>query len=401
MSKVYIIDAKRTPVGSFNGTLSSVSPGELGATAIKSILENKNFPLESIDEVIMGNVLMAGQKQGIARQASIKAGIPFSVPAYGINMICGSGMKSLMVAYTEIKAGEENLVIAGGTESMSNAPFLIPPTVRKGHKMGDMSAKDHMVNDALTDAFDDIHMGVTAENIAKKFNISREEQDKFAYNSQQKAIAAQDKGIFKDEIVPVEVRSRKGVDIVDTDEHPNRKTTPEILAGLRPAFEAGGTVTAGNASGLNDGAGAFLLASEEAVKKYNLKPLAEIVAVSQAGYDPKLMGLGPAPAIEKLLAKTGIKLQDIGMYELNEAFAAQALGVVKMLSESTGMSEDDILARCNVSGGAIALGHPVGASGTRICVTLLYGMLRNNIEYGLASLCIGGGMGTAVLFKKV
>ncbi|MGL6082596.1 MAG: acetyl-CoA C-acyltransferase, partial [Gammaproteobacteria bacterium] len=253
MSRVFIIDAKRTPVGSFNGVLSSIEPGDLGAIAIKSVLQNKNIPLESIDEVVMGNVLMAGQKQGIARQASIKAGIPNSVPAYGINMICGSGMKTLMTAYTSIKAGIQNLVIAGGTESMSNAPFLIPSSTRKGFKMGDMNVKDHMVLDALTDAFQNIHMGITAENIANKFNISREEQDQFAYLSQQKALATIDSGRFKEEICPVEITSKKGVTVIDTDEYPNRKTTLEILAGLRPAFSKEGSVTAGNASGINDG----------------------------------------------------------------------------------------------------------------------------------------------------
>lgn len=402
MSKIFIVDAKRTPVGSFNGTLASVSPGNLGATVIKAVLENKNIPLESIDEVIMGNVLMAGQKQGIARQASINAGLPNSVPAYGINMICGSGMKALMTAYTEIKAEIANVIIAGGTESMSNAPFLIPSNVRSGHKMGEMSVKDHLVSDALTDAFDNIHMGITAENIAKKFNITREDQDTFAYGSQQKAIVAIDNGRFKDEITPVEVVTRKGTNLIDTDEYPNRKTTPEILTGLRAVFiPKEGSVTAGNSSGINDGAAIFLVVGEEALKKYNLTPLVEVIGIGQAGCDPITMGLGPVPAIEKALKQANLTLQDIDLLELNEAFAAQALGVIHMLAENSGMSKKDILERCNVNGGAIALGHPVGASGARITVTLIHEMLKRNATYGLASLCIGGGMGTAVLLKKV
>ncbi len=401
MSKVFIIDAKRTPVGSFNGALAPVSPGELGAIAIKAVLNGKNIPLDKIDEVVMGNVLMAGQKQGIARQAAIKAGIPETVPAYGLNMICGSGMKSIMSAFTSIKSGMCNLVVAGGTESMSNAPFVMPSGVRKGHKMGDMAVKDHMVLDALTDAFNDIHMGITAENIADKFNISREEQDKFAFASQQKAIAAVDSGRFKDEICPVEISTRKGVEVIDTDEYPNRKTTLEVLSGLRPAFKKDGSVTAGNASGLNDGAVAFLIASEEAVKEYNLKPLAEIVGVGQGGCDPTVMGLGPVPAVKNALKHAGLTLKDMEVIELNEAFAAQSLGVVHMLSEDCGMSKDEILERCNLNGGAIAIGHPVGASGARVSTTLLYEMLKRNATYGLASLCIGGGMGTAVIFKKV
>ncbi|MGL4677377.1 MAG: acetyl-CoA C-acetyltransferase [Brevinema sp.] len=401
MSRVFIIDAKRTPVGSFNGVLSSVAPGDLGAVAIKAILQNKNFPLETIDEVIMGNVLMAGQKQGIARQSSIKAHIPNSVPAYGVNMICGSGMKTLMIAYSAIKAGINNLTIAGGTESMSNAPFLIPASTRKGFKMGDMNITDHMVSDALTDAFKYIHMGITAENIAHKFQISREEQDQFAYHSQQKAITAIDSGRFLEEICPVEISSKKGVTLVDTDEYPNRKTTLDILSGLRPAFSKEGSVTAGNASGINDGAAAFLLASEEAVNQYKLNPIAEIIGIGQGGCDPETMGLGPAPAIKHVLKSTGMNLQDIELYELNEAFAAQALGVIRMLSDESDMSKEEILSRCNVNGGAIAIGHPVGASGTRISVTLLHEMIKRNVEYGLASLCIGGGMGTAVIFKKI
>lgn len=401
MPKVYIIESKRTPVGSFNGSLSPLTAAELGACAIKSIISTQKFPLEKIDEVIFGNVLMAGQRQGVARQSSINAGIPQSVPAYGINMICGSGMKAIMTAFSSIKAGINHLVIAGGTESMSNAPFLIPSTARKGHKMGDMSVKDHLVYDALTDGFNDIHMGVTAENIANELNISREQQDEFAFNSQQKAISAVDSGRFKDEICPVEISTKKGTIVVDTDEYPNRKTTIEILAGLRPVFDKNGSVTAGNASGINDGAVAFLIASEDAVKAYNLKPMTEIVAIGQGGCDPKTMGFGPVPAIKNALSSASLDLKDINLLELNEAFAAQALGVIKKLSQDSGMSEDEIISRCNVNGGAIAIGHPVGASGARISTTLLYEMKKQNAQYGLASLCIGGGMGTAVIFKNI
>ncbi len=401
MSKVYLVDIKRTPIGSFNGSLSSVSPADLACPVIKDVLNGKNIPLENIDEVVLGNVLMAGQKQGVTRQASIKAGIPDSVVAYGLNMICGSGMKSIMTAYSQIKAGLSHVVVAGGTESMSNAPFLIPANVRAGHKMGDISAKDHIVYDALTDAFENIHMGITAENIAEKFNISREEQDEFAYGSQQKAVAAVDAGRFKEEITAVDVVTRKETITIDTDEYPNRKTNLEKLGGLRPAFVKTGTVTAGNASGINDGAAIALVVSEEAVKKYGLNPMAEIVGVSQAGCAPSVMGLGPAPAIDKLLASTSMKLQDMDLIELNEAFAAQSLGVMRMLTESTGMSKEAIMEKCNVNGGAIALGHPVGASGARITATLIHEMVKRKSTYGLASLCIGGGMGTALILKRV
>lgn len=399
--KVYIIAAKRTAIGKFLGTAASVSPVELASTVIKNILEETKTDPALIDEVIVGNVLSAGQKQGVARQASIRAGIPEEVPAYGVNMICGSGMKSIMIACNNIKAGEAGLILAGGTESMSGTGFITPGSARLGHKMGNLSALDHMVHDGLTDAFSDLHMGVTAENIAGKYGITREEQDAFAYRSQQKAISAIDGGKFKDEIVPVVIRTRKETLIFDTDEFPNRATSPEKLSGLKPAFRSDGTVTAGNASGINDGASFVLVASEEMTKKLGVTPLVEIVATAQSGVDPNLMGMGPVPAIDNVLKKAGMKLTDMDIIELNEAFAAQSLGVIKQLAAEHGVTEEWIKERTNVNGGALALGHPIGASGNRIVVSLIYEMLKSGKQLGLASLCIGGGMGTAVVLRRV
>lgn len=401
MKKVYIVAAKRTPIGSFLGGLSKVSPSDLGATLIKNILSETKIDPNNIDEVIMGNVLHAGHAQGIGRQVSIKAGIPFTTPAYSLNIICGSGMKAVMNAYKEILSGDSNLIFAGGTESMSQTPFLLSHSNRGGYKMGDSTLKDHMVLDALTDAFHGVHMGITAENIADQYNISREDQDKFAISSQEKAIAAIDSGRFSDEIVPIEIIDRKGTIIVDTDEYPNRKTSYEKLLSLRPAFRKDGSVTAGNSSGINDGASVLLLASEEAVKKYNLKPLVEIVGVGQGGVDPLVMGLGPVPAIKNVLNKTNMELSDIELLELNEAFAVQSLGVMKQLSKDHNISEDWFKDKTNVNGGAIALGHPVGASGNRIITTLIYELKKRELTYGLASLCIGGGMGTAIIVKNI
>lgn len=400
MKKAYIVAAKRTPIGKFLGGLANKTAAELGAVVIKEILEETKIDPMSIDEVIVGNVLMAGQAQGVARQASVKAGIPFDVPATGINMICGSGMKSVMIAYTAIIAGEANAIIAGGAESMSGAGFVLPSSQRTGSKMGHVNVVDHMIMDGLTDAFNGYHMGVTAENIAKKYNISREAQDAFSFASQQKAISAIDNGKFKDEIVPVEVVTRKETFVIDTDEFPNRKSTPEKLASLRPAFDKEGTVTAGNASGINDGASFVFVVSEEYAKENNLTPLAEIVAVGQGGVDAAIMGMGPVPAIANGLRKANMKLQDIEIIELNEAFAAQSLGVIKKLIEDHGVTQEWIDEHVNPNGGAIALGHPIGASGNRILVSLIYEMLKSGKEYGLASLCIGGGMGTAMIIKS-
>lgn len=401
MKKVFIVSAKRTPIGNFLGSLMSTSASELGAILVKNIIEETGIEPAYVDEVIVGNILPAGQGQGVARQVAVKGGIPFEIPAYSLNMACGSGMKAVMNAVTSIRAGYSNIILAGGVESMSSAPYLIPASTRSGFKMREMKVVDHMVYDALTDAFDGIHMGITAENIADNYHVSREEQDEFAVDSQKKAIAAVDSGRFIDEIVPLKFKIGKEEIKFETDEYPNRRTSIEKLSKLRPAFRKDGTVTAGNASGLNDGGSMMLIASEEAVKKYNLKALAEIVGLGQGGVDPKLMGLGPIPAIRMALKDSALRLQDIDLIELNEAFAAQSLGVIHELSKEYEMPKEEIYEKVNVNGGAIALGHPVGASGNRIMVTLLHEMLKRRAEYGLATLCIGGGMGTAVVLKRV
>lgn len=400
MNKVYIVSAKRSATGSFLGTLKNMSAGDLGAEVLKSILSETKIDPNEIDEVIMGNILPAGQGQGVARQVAIKAGVPVSVPAYSLNMACGSGMKAVMNAYTSIKAGLHHCVVAGGVEIMSGSPYLLPKEVRSGHKMGQLNLIDHMIYDALTDAFDGSHMGVTAENIAVRYNISRLEQEQFAYNSQLKAIKAVDGDIFKNEIVPIKVKVGREEVSFEKDEYPNRKTDLDKLAGLRPAFKKDGVVTAGTASGLNDGASITLIASEEFVKKHNLNPLAEVVAIGQGGVEPNVMGLGPTPAIRHALKHGNLELKDIDVFELNEAFAAQSLGVVHELSEEHKLSKDVILSKTNPHGGAIALGHPVGASGNRILVTLVHELHTLNKNIGCASLCIGGGMGTAVIIKK-
>ncbi len=398
---MYITAAKRTAIGSFLGALSPLSASDLGAAVAKNILEETKIDPAKLDEVIMGNVLSAGQYQGVGRQTSVKAGIPYEVPGYAVNIICGSGLKSVILTYANIKAGVADLVLAGGTESMSGAGFVLPGQIRAGHKMADLTMKDHMICDALTDAFHKIHMGITAENVAEKYGITREEQDQFALSSQQKAIVAVDSGRFKDEIVPVTIKNKKGDIVVDTDEYPNRKTNLEKLAGLKPAFKKDGSVTAGNASGLNDGASIVLMASEEAVKEHNLTPLVEVVGVGTGGVDPLIMGMGPVPAIRKALKHANLSLKDIDLIELNEAFAAQSLGVIKELCSEHGLTKEWFDERTNVNGGAIALGHPVGASGNRILVTLIHEMKKRGSEYGLASLCIGGGMGTTVIVKNI
>ncbi|MDY0317752.1 MAG: acetyl-CoA C-acetyltransferase [Candidatus Izemoplasmatales bacterium] len=398
--KVYIVGAKRSPIGSFLGTLKDVHPQEMGSQVLKALLEETKVPVDKISEVIIGNILSAGLGQGIARQISVKSGIPEAVPAYSLNMLCGSGMKAILNAFMGIQSGLSEIVVAGGVESMSYAPYLVSGKVRSGNKMGNMEMVDHMVYDALTDAFGNMHMGITAENIANKHNLSREEQDKFAYESQAKAIKAVDEGKFKDEIVPIVIKTRKGDIVFDTDEYPNRTTNPEILAKLRPAFVKDGTVTAGNASGINDAASFTIIASEDAVKKYNLPVLAEIIGIGQAGVDPNYMGLGPVPAIGNLVKNYDLRLKDMELIELNEAFAAQSLGVVTELAQEHNMTKEEILAKTNVNGGAIALGHPVGASGNRIVVTLLHEMIKQDKHLGLASLCIGGGMGTAIVIKR-
>lgn len=401
MNKVYLVSAKRSAIGAMLGTLKDLSPTYLGAQVLKAAMADAGVDPSDLDEVIVGNVLPAGIKQGPGRQVAIGAGVPIDVPAYSLNMVCGSGMKAVMNGVLSIKAGAADLVAAGGTEVMSGAPYLVPGKTRFGAKMGDMKMIDHMIYDSLTDAYSGLHMGITAENIVEKFGITRLEQDTFAINSQAKAIAAQDAGKFKDEIVPLTVKQGKKEIVFDSDEYINRTTTLEKLGTLRPAFKPDGSVTAGNASGINDGASFVILASEAAVERFGLKPMAQIVGIGQGGVDPDVMGLGPVPAIRNALKNANMKLQDMELLELNEAFAAQSLGVVKLLSDEHGESCDDILARCNVNGGAIALGHPVGASGNRILVTLAHELKRSGKTYGLASLCIGGGMGTAVIIKNM
>ncbi|TGY66327.1 acetyl-CoA C-acetyltransferase [Dubosiella muris] len=399
MNKAYIVAAKRSAIGTFLGSLTTVPAAELGATVLKEAIKEAGIQPSDINEVIIGNVISAGLGQNIARHISLDAGIPESVPAHAINMVCGSGLEAVIEATIRIHAGWGDIFVAGGVENMSAAPYLLNGKNRTGTKMGNQTVVDAMTYDALTDAMNNVHMGVTAENIAKKYDITREMQDEFALASQEKALKAIADGKFKDEIVPIEIKTRKGVTVFDTDEHP-RATSMEKLAKLRPAFIKDGTVTAGNASGINDGASMVIVASEEAVKKYNLKPIAEIIGCGQGGVDPLVMGLGPTPAILNALKDADMKLQDINLIELNEAFASQSLGVVHELIENTGIDREALLEITNVNGGAIALGHPVGASGNRILVSLLHEMIKRKAEYGLASLCIGGGMGVAVIVKN-
>lgn len=400
MSKVFITAAKRTAVGSFLGTLKDVPAADLASTVIKAVIDDSKVDPQDLDEVIFGQVLSAGSKQGMTRQASVNAGVPNRIPAYGINMLCGSGMKTVINSYLQIRSGLHHAIVAGGAESMSQAPFLMSPKARQGAKMGSLALEDHMLVDGLTDAFQGYHMGITAENIAEKYNISRVAQDEFAINSQQKAIAADDRGEFVDEIVPIEVKVRRDVVTFDKDEYINRKTTLDKLSSLRPAFKKDGSVTAGSSSGINDAASATLVVSEEFLKEKNLKPLVEIIGVGQAGVDPAVMGLGPTPAIKMALDQAGLTLDDMEVIELNEAFAAQSLGVVEELVNEHGVDRQELLDKTNVNGGAIAIGHPIGASGNRIIVTLIHIMKKRNLKYGLASLCIGGGMGTAVVLKN-
>lgn len=401
MEKVYIVGAKRTPIGSFLGSLKSVSAVKLASQAIRGALEQAQVQSTDVTEVILGNVLSAGLGQGIARQAAIGAGLSIEVPAYSLNMVCGSGLKAVANGMSMIQSGLAQAVVTGGTESMSNAPFLVDGVIRSGRKMGHMNFTDSMLHDGLTDAFEGYHMGITAENVAREFGISRGEQDQFAIRSQEKAIIAQDNGKFVDEIVPVVVETRAGVEEVAEDEYINRTTTLEKMTNLRPVFKADGTVTAANASGLNDGASAIILASGQLAEAQQLPIMAEVIAIGQGGVDPSVMGIGPVPAIKKALEAANLTLADIDLFELNEAFAAQSLAVMNELAAESGESVETLSERTNVNGGAIALGHPIGASGNRILVTLLYELKRRNLTYGLASLCIGGGMGLAVIIKNV
>lgn len=401
MNKVYVVSAKRSAIGSMLGALKDTTPAYIGGEVLKAALAAGNVSPEWLDEVIVGNVLPAGLGQGPGRQVALAAGVPVRIPAYSLNMVCGSGMKAVINAASAIQAGKADLIAAGGAEVMSGAPYLVSGKTRSGCKMGDMKMIDHMIFDALTDAYGGMHMGITAENVAERYGITRQMQDEFAIASQQKAIAAQDAGKFVDEIVPITVKQGKTEVVFAADEYINRKTTLEKLGTLRPAFKKDGSVTAGNASGINDGASFLILASEKAVKEHNLQPIAELIGCGQGGVEPDVMGLGPVPAIANALKDAGMKLSEMEVLELNEAFAAQSLGVVKLLAEQHDLTEDEIKARTNPNGGAIALGHPVGASGNRIIVTLLHELIHSGKEIGLASLCIGGGMGTAVILKRL
>ena len=402
MSKVYIVQAKRSPIGKFLGTLAPVAPAALTAQVIKNVINESGVDVKTIDEVAIGNVLSAGHGQNIARQASIAGGIPVEVPAYTVSMVCGSGLKSVINAYTSIKAGLADVVLAGGVEVMSQAAFAVDGKTRLGNKMGDLKLKDTLLSDGLTDVFNNYHMGITAENVAKKYGLTREMQDKFSYKSQVRAIEAVDSGRFKDEIVPIEIKGKKRTVVFDTDEYPNRTTNLEKLSKLRPAFKSDGTVTAGNASGINDGATIVLVASEKAVKEQGLTPIVEITSIGQGGVDPSIMGMGPVAAINDAMRRCDVQLKDMDLIELNEAFAAQSLGVINELKNQYEEIDDEwVNNRVNVNGGAIALGHPLGASGARILTTLVHEMKKRNVENGLASLCIGGGMGVAVTVKLV
>lgn len=391
MNDVAIVSAKRTAIGTFLGAYANVSADMLGTTAIEAALADASVGADEPNELIFGQVLTAGQGQNPARQAAIRAGLPDTTPAYTINHVCGSGLKAVGLGAQSVRLGESDVVIAGGQENMTQAPHC--QALRAGVKMGDAQMVDTMIKDGLWDAFNGYHMGVTAENVAEKWQISREEQDAFAAGSQQKAEAAQKAGRFADEIAPVTIKTRKGETVIDQDEHPKHGTTADVLAKLRPAFSKDGSVTAGNASGLNDGGAAVVLMSMEQAEKRGLEPLAVIRSFAQAGVDPALMGSGPIPASRKALAKAGWEIDDIDLIEANEAFAAQALAVGKDL----GFDPEKL----NVNGGAIALGHPIGASGCRVLITLLHEMKRREAKKGLTTLCIGGGMGVAMCVERV
>ncbi|GIN19907.1 acetyl-CoA C-acetyltransferase [Siminovitchia fordii] len=389
--EVAIVSAARTAIGSFLGTLKNTPAPDLGAAAIKEAINRAGVKLEEVDEVIMGNVLQAGLGQNPARQAAIKAGIPESVSSMTINKVCGSGLKAIHLAAQAVLAGEAEVVVAGGMENMSQAPYLLK-NAREGFKMGDQNLVDSMVSDGLTCIFNDYHMGVTAENLCEQFGISREEQDEFAVSSQEKAVKAIEEGRFKEEIVPIEIPQRKGDPIIfDTDEYPRKGTTAAKLAALRPAFKKEGSVTAGNSSGINDGAAAVVVMSRKKAIELGVKPIAYISANANAGVDPRIMGIGPVSAVKKALQKAGLSLEDMDLIEANEAFAAQSLAVDRELHFNKSI--------LNVNGGAIALGHPIGASGARILVTLLHEMKRRGAKRGLATLCIGGGQGVATIVE--
>jgi acetyl-CoA C-acetyltransferase len=392
MREVVIVSAVRTPIGSFGGALKDTSARTLGAIAVKAAIERAGIDPATIDEVVFGNVLQGGLGQNPARQVAIDAGIPVEVPAMTINKVCGSGLRVVGLAAQMIKAGDADIIVAGGTESMSMSSYVMPKA-RWGARMGDAKLIDMMVHDGLTDAFSGVHMGITAENICDQWGLTREELDAFAASSQQKAEAALKSGVFKDEIVPVVIPQRKGEPIVfDTDEFPKAGVTAEGLAKLKPAFKKDGMVTAANASGINDAAAAVIVMSKEKADELGLKPLCTIKSYASAGVDPQIMGIGPVPATKKALEKAGLTMADLDLIEANEAFAAQSLAVGKDLGIDP--------AKLNINGGAIALGHPIGASGTRILVSLIHSMQKQDAKYGLATLCIGGGQGTALIIEK-
>jgi acetyl-CoA C-acetyltransferase len=390
MSEIVIAGAARTPIGAFNGALASLPAHKLGEVAIIEAMKRANVAPGDVSEVVLGQILTAAEGQNPARQASVGAGIPYDVTAYGINQLCGSGLRAVALGYQAIKLGDSEIVVAGGQESMSQAPHAIH--LRNGTKMGDAQMIDTTIRDGLSDAFNGYHMGNTAENVAQKWQITREQQDAFAAQSQTRTEAAQKAGKFKDEIVAVKIATRKGDVVVDTDEYPKHGTTIETLAKLRPAFDKNGTVTAGNASGINDGAAAVVLMSDAEANKRGVKPLARIVSWATAGVDPAIMGSGPIPATRLALKRAGWKVEDLDLIEANEAFAAQACAVAKDLNFDP--------AKVNVNGGAIALGHPIGASGARVLVTLLHEMQKREAKKGLATLCIGGGMGIALCVER-
>ena len=392
MKPVVIVAAKRTAIGKFGGSLAKITAPDLGAVVLRALLEQTGVAGEAIDEVILGQVLTAGAGQNPARQTVIKAGLPNSVSAMTINKVCGSGLKAVMLGAQAIACGDADIIIAGGQENMSASVHVLPNS-REGFRMGNTTLVDTMIKDGLWDAFNDYHMGITAENVAKQFNISREMQDAFALASQQKAISAQDAGKFADEIVPVQIPQRKGEPVVfETDEYINRKTNAESLAGLRPAFDKSGSVTAGNASGINDGAAMVMLMSADKARELNLTPLATIQSYASAAIDPAIMGMGPVNASRQALSKAGWSADELDLMEINEAFAAQAAAVNQEMQWDT--------SKINVNGGAIALGHPIGASGCRILVSLLHEMQKRDAKKGLAALCIGGGMGVALAVAR-
>ena len=392
MREVVIASAVRTAIGSFNGGLASLSAVELGSIVIREALLRAQVNPDTVDEVIFGNVLQAGLGQNPARQAAIKAGLPVEVPAYTVNKVCGSGLKTVNLAAQAILCGDADIVVAGGMESMTNAPYLLDAKARWGYRMGNAKVTDVMIQDGLWCAFNDYHMGITAENVAAKFDISRADQDQLAYESQTKATKAIADGLFKDEIVPVTIKGRKGDVVFDTDEFPKANTTIESVGGLKPAFKKDGSVTAANASGINDGGAALVVMSADKAKQLGITPLARIRSYGSGGVDPSIMGMGPVPATRKALAKAGLSISDLDLIEANEAFAAQFLAVGKELGF--------VKERVNTRGGAIALGHPIGASGARILVTLLHNMIQNDKKLGLATLCIGGGQGVATIVER-